>query len=194
MSAKLDSTALAALRRKDAQAVADVVRAHAGDLLRAGYGMGLQSAEAEDLVSDTFSTFLKVVERFEGRSSVRTYLFGILYRKALERGRKRSRELATDPIDDVFNKRFTGMGTWSSPPKGPEAEAMSHEAEKLIGECMETLSPTQKAAFYLKVIDRQPSGSVRNILDVTDTHLRVLLFRAKNKLRECLEKKWEGSG
>ncbi|MFH1723093.1 MAG: sigma-70 family RNA polymerase sigma factor [Elusimicrobiota bacterium] len=190
MTGPLTKSELRELKRRNREAVANVVEAHAGDLLRASFGMGLKEVDAEELVSETFATFLDVLDRFEGRSSVRTFLFGILYRKALERGRKRSRELATDPIDQVFESRFNVFGRWSKPPQGPEEEVLSQETARLIGECLDGLTPSQRAAFHLKEVEHESSASICNILGVSDTNLRVILFRSRIKLRECLEKKW----
>ena len=74
--------------------------------------------------------------------------------------------------------------------RGPEQEASLKEAAALLKECLEGLPDQQRAAFQLKEVDMLPSEEARNVLGVADTHLRVLLFRARAKLRECLEKKW----
>lgn len=192
MSPYPTKTELSALKKRDREAVSEVVKEHAGDLLRAAFGMGLKQVDAEEMVSETFSTFLDVLDRFKGRSSVRTFLFGILYRKAMERGRKKSRELATDPVDTVFEWRFNSWGRWSAPPRGPDEDALNQETADLIAVCMKGLTDTQRAAFHLKEVERESNADICNILEVTDTNLRVLLYRARIKLRECIEQKWEG--
>jgi RNA polymerase sigma-70 factor (ECF subfamily) len=187
-----EETMLRDLKSGDSEAFTQVVEEHTEVLLRGALGRGLSMVDAEELVQDTFVAFLDAVKRFEGRSSVRTFLFGILYRKAMERGRKRSRELATDPIDQLFESRCQGPnGHWSSPPKGPDEEVLTKEVAGMIEGCMGDLTEDQRSAFHLKEVDRVETKDLCNILDVTATHLRVLLFRARNKLRECLEKKWE---
>lgn len=171
-----------------------VVRENAGPLLRGAMALGLGEGEAEDLAQEAFAAFLAGLDRFEGRSSVRTYLFGILYRKAMERGRLRAREVATDPVDAVFERRFDGRGHWSVPPKGPDEEVLSDEAARLLGECLGELPEAQRAAFQLKEVEGLGQEEARNILDVSGTNFRVLLFRARHRLRECLERRWEGPG
>lgn len=170
---------------------AEAVRAHAGFLLRAARGMGLSAVDAEELVSDVFAAFLEALPRFEGRSSVRTFLYGILYRKACERGRRAAREQAVDPADELFETRFGFAGHWSRPSQGPAEEADARETASLIEFCLKQLTFAQRAAFVLKEVEGESSESARNILGVEDTHLRVLLFRARNRLRECLEEKWK---
>ena len=178
------------LHRRDPSAVEHVVRRHSADLLNGALALGLRENAAEELVAETFAAFLDAAPRFQGRSSVKTFLFGILYRKALERGRKSAREQACDPIDEAFDRRFNIVGHWSQPPRGPEDETLAHEVAELIEACLKGLRPLERAAFLLKEVEREPSESVRNALAVKDTHLRVLLFRARNKLRDCLEARW----
>ena len=185
-----DEELLAGLREGKSEAVAECVRRHAGDLLRAALGLGVPEADAEELVQASFVAFLEAARRFEGRSTVKTFLFGILYRKALERGRKNARELPVDPGDQLFDGRFDQRGHWSAPPKGPDEEADIQELSRLIAECLAALPDQQRAAFQLKEVDRVDSPALCNILGVQDTHLRVLLFRARSRLRECLERKW----
>ena len=75
-------------------------------------------------------------------------------------------------------------------PRGPEQDADVKEIADLIAHCLEDLPAQQKAAFLLREVDQEESDSICNALEITDTHLRVLLFRARNRLRDCIEKKW----
>lgn len=186
-----DEALLKSLREKEPEAISHIVRSYTRDLFRASLGLGLKEADAEELVQATFVSFLEAAQRFEGRSSVRTFLFGILYRKALEQGRRKSRELAVDPGDQIFDARFNSWGHWSRPPQGPDEEASSQELARFLEDCFQGLSDQQRAAFNLKEIEGQSNEDIGNILDLQDTHLRVVLFRARNKLRDCLEKKWK---
>jgi len=180
---------LRALRSKDKGALASVIEENAGVLYNAALGLGLPPADAEELVQESFTTFLSAVGNFEGRSTVRTFLFGILYNKARKRWEKSWREEPTDPVDQVFESRFDAGGVLRRL-QGPEEENLNRETAAIIEECAKGLSQAQRAAFFLKEVDRQETAAICNILDVTRTHLGVLLFRAKNRLRECLEKKW----
>ncbi|MBI3298910.1 MAG: sigma-70 family RNA polymerase sigma factor [Elusimicrobia bacterium] len=181
---------LADLRARKREALEAVVRENSGPLLRGAMALGLGEGEAEDLAQEAFAAFLAGLDRFEGRSSVRTYLFGILYLKAKERGRLRAREVATDPVDEVFERRFSGDGHWAKPPKGPDEEAAASETEGHIKACLGELPEAQRAAFQLKEVEGLEPEEIRNVLEVSDTNLRVLLFRARHRLRECLEKRW----
>lgn len=186
----MEPAVLHRLRRRDPGAMESAVRAHGADVLHAAMALGLREDEAEELAAETFAAFLDAAPRFEGRSTVRTFLLGILYRKALERGRERAKERASDPIDEVFESRFNLMGHWSRPPAGPEEETLTHEVSEMISECLEELKPLQKAVFLLKEFEGESNQAICNALRLSDTHLRVLLFRARNKLRERLEQRW----
>ena len=168
--------------------VASAIEEHSPALLGAALGLGLPWSQAQDLAADALAAFLKAKDRYQGRSSVRTFLLGILYRKAHEHRRQSRREIATDPADAVFERRLSGPGGhWSPPPSGPEDEAQARETAALIEGCMASLAPLQRAAFHLKEVEGENSAAICEILDVSDGHLRVLLFRARVKLRDCLE-------
>lgn len=172
--------------------VAEAVRVYADALLGAAWGQGWRGTDAEDLVQDTFATFLKSSDRFEGRSSLKTYLFGILYNKSLEKRRDVSREVAADPIDAVFEQRFGTWGIWRTVPRGPEDEADAKETAALLDDCLKSLPTQQRMAFYLRSVEHESTESMCKILQISVTHLGVILFRARNKLRECVQKKWAG--
>lgn len=182
---------LEALRRRDPAALAALVDDNMPRLLNGALGAGLSRADAEDAVAETFAAFLGQLERFEGRSSLRTYLFGILYHKAHHIRAKAARESASEDIEAVFEARFKEDGSWGRPPRGPEGEALAAESRRLIADCAEGLPTAQRTAFFLKEVDGARTEEVCNILGVTGTNLRVMLHRARLKLRECLERSWE---
>lgn len=181
------------LRERKHEAVERLVQSYTEPLLAGALGLGFDRLEAEELVQDTLVAFLSAVHRFEMRSQLKTYLFGILYHKASEVWRRHKKEEAAEDIEDVFSKRFDARGMWLSPPRGPEDEVLSGEALELISQCSEGLPLQQRTAFYLKEVEGEDTQSLCKILEVSATHLGVLLFRARNKLRECLEKKWGNS-
>lgn len=168
----------------------DLIKTHTHPLMAAAFAMGFSEADAEELTQDTFVAFLEAVDRFEGRSQLKTYLFGILYNKASTLRQKLWREEGTDDIEKVFNQRFDSSGLWSAPPQGPYDAALTREIKTIIERCAKALPTQQRAAFFLKETDGESPESACNILGISPTHLRVLLFRARVKLRECLERNW----
>jgi RNA polymerase sigma-70 factor (ECF subfamily) len=177
------------LRRRDPDALAEAVHDHARPLLRAARGLGFVEPEAEDLVQDVFTTFLERLDSFEGRSRLRTWLFGILHRKALERRRASIMDDRMDPIDEVFESRFDVKGNWTRPPADLERLMLSNEIGKLIRGCMDGLPVNQREAFVLREVEGLDTGEICKILDVSVTNFGVLMHRARARLRECLEAK-----
>lgn len=175
--------------RKD-PAIISIVREYTPILLKAALGMGFAEIDAEELVQDTFVAFYSGAERFEGRSKIKTFLFSILYHKASRTRSNRAREEATDTYDEVFENRFGGNGMWAAPPKGPEDEALGKELQEWIDRCAEQLVIKERTAFHLRELEDLSTQEICKILDISGTNLGVLLFRARNKLRDCLEKKW----
>lgn len=177
------------LRRRDPETVKTFVETHTPLLLAAARGMGFSLPDAEELAQSTFVAFLEALERFEGRSSLKTYLYGILRHKAFEWRRHNVREQGTDKIEEILDRRFDATGHWIQPPRGPEEESLTRELGQWIDECLQQLSTPQRMAFYLKEVEGQTTPDLCNILDVSVTNLGVLLFRARNKLLLCLEEK-----
>jgi len=151
--------------------------------------LGFAEQDAEDLVQDVFTTFLEKLEIFEGRSQLRTWLFGILHRKALERRRASIKDDRMDLIDEVFESRFDGNGKWTRPPADLERLLLSKEIGEIIRGCMNGLPVNQREAFVLREIEGLDTGEICKILDVSVTNFGVLMHRARARLRECLETK-----
>ena len=179
------------LRSRKPEVLTALVDDNLPNLLAGALALGLSRVDAEEVVQETFVAFLSGLDRFEGRSSLRTYLFGILYHKAANLRAKNRREEATDDIEAVFDARFAADGMWSRPPRGPEEEVLDGEIREWVQRCAEGLSDDQRAVFFLKEVDGEEPEAICNALGVSTTNFRVLLHRAKLKLRECLERNWE---
>ena len=160
-----------------------MVEAHLGQILRAARGAGFDLQEAEEVVQVTFTTFLATAPRFEGRSAVRTWLFGILYRKISEAHRGRVRAQRVDDIDDVMESRFRADGSWARPPRPADAETWHSEIRGAIDECLGNAPPAQRMAFVLREVEELTTEEICNILQITPTNLGIMMYRVRNRLR-----------
>ena len=165
-----DQAALAArIRDRNPEAIEEVVHAYLPQILRAALGAGLDQPLAEDVSQSTFATFIESAHRFEGRSHVRTWLFGILYNKISETRRRQKRDRETDDIDEVFEQRYSSGGFWSNPPRAVDATVFDKEARQGIEDCLEEVPPKQRMAFVLREVEDMESDEICNILEVTRT-------------------------
>lgn len=186
-----DSDLAARIRERDRQVLAAVVDAYLDQVVRAGRGAGLDQHQAEEVAQNTFATFIETAPRFEGRSHVRTWIFGIFYRKIQEARRGFAKDGRMDDIDSVFESRFDDQRSWSHPPRGPADDLFAKEALREIGGCLEALPDRQRMAFVLREVEGFSTGEICKILEASATNIGVMLFRARSRLRECLESKWE---
>ncbi len=184
---KDDAEFAARIRGSDPEAIDEVVHSSMGQILRAARASGLSPQDAEDVTQATFVTFIEVASRFEGRSHVRTFLFGILYKKIAETRRKLKRDRQTDSIEEIMEKRFKADGNWQRPPRVIDLQLHDAEIRRAIDDCLENVATQQRLAFVLREVLGFTTEEICNILDVTRTNLGVLLYRARNGLRECLE-------
>ena len=185
-----DAERVAQLKRRSPGVVEALVDEYSAMMLASAMAWGLPKADAEEAVQDALLDFLGALERFQGRSTLKTYLFGVLFYKCSERRRKSRREEAVEDVEKAFDSRFGYLGVWNAMPKGPEEEAVDGELREWLARCAEGLSEDQRAAFHLKVVDGISTEDACKMLGVSATNIGVLMFRARNKLRECLEKKW----
>ena len=190
MSQDFDSSEfLILLKRKDRSALEGLVKAYTGQIYNACLGLGFSAVEADDITQSVWLTFFDVVQGFEGRSKIRTFLFGILYNKASEHRKKHNKFDLNVDVEAIMDRRFDKRGHWVDGPIDPEKFLSASQMTKLISDCLDLLPLTQKMAFNLKEIQEETTAEICNILSVTATNLGVLLFRARNQLRECIEKK-----
>lgn len=178
----------ARLKRRDREFLDELFRELNPYLLRCLSSRGLFSDEADDVVCETWLTFLEKLDTFEGRSTVKTYITGILFHKIQESQRARSKFVALEEdTDEIFERAFTRHGRWKQMPSDPIQLIQHQETGALIEKCMEGLSPQQRDAFILKELEEEESDLICNSLKISVSNLGVLIFRAKEKLRKCLE-------
>jgi RNA polymerase sigma-70 factor (ECF subfamily) len=181
----------ARVRDRDPETLTAVVDAYMDQIYRAARGAGLNQHQAEELTQNTFTTFIETAPRFEGRSRVRTWIFGIFYRKLQEARRGFAKDRRMDGIDDVFESRFSEAGSWSRPPRGPADHFSDKETRRHIDDCLGTVPDAQRLAFVLREVEGLSSKEICKTLDVSSTHLGAMMFRARNRLRDCLESRWK---
>ena len=188
MTISVDDPQLAArIRARDPAALQAVVEAYLAQILRAARGAGLAPERAEEVTQATFTTFIEKASRFEGRSHVRTWLFGILYNKIAEERRHLSRDQQMDEIDEMIEQRFDASGKWVNPPQPVDLQLYSSEIRELFEDCLEKVPTQQRMAFGLREAEGFSSDEICKILDISHTNLGVLMYRVRNRLRECLE-------
>jgi RNA polymerase sigma-70 factor (ECF subfamily) len=190
-----------ALRRGDEAAFEQLVRMHHASLLRVARLYVSSRSVAEEVVQETWVGVLNGIARFEGRSSLRTWIFRILTNTAKTRGIREGRSVPFSALqgDDaagptVDPERFhppgesIEPGAWAAPPVPlPEEALLAGETLKVVEAAIEALTPAQRAVITLRDIEGWRSDEVRNALELTETNQRVLLHRARAKVRSALE-------
>ncbi len=158
-------------------------------------------AVAEEVVQETWLAVFTGLERFEERSSLKTWLFRILTNKAKTRGQREGRtipfsSLASDGDEDepaVDVDRFLGPGHryedhWAAPPRSvPEERLLAAEARERIDAAIAALPPNQRAVITLRDVEGCSAEEACSVLGVSETNQRVLLHRARSKVRAALE-------
>lgn len=151
---------------------------------------------AEDLVQETFLAALSARNRRQGTSSVRTWLTGILNHKYIDSLRKRYRE--TPHEDEALNalannttsnSPLTGFRDWGS---DPSALLENKEFQSCFEECLSKLNKRMYELYTLREIDGQTPETICNDFSISQTNLRVILHRAREQLRRCLDENWFG--
>ena len=184
--------ALEGLRARDSAALRDVVDQHGRRLYRSARGMGFSPGDAEDLAQEVFVTFLETIDRFEGRSAVGTWLFGILHHKAQERRRAHAREESSDALDEAFEARFKQDGSWREPPIPADRLVAASQTADALRECLAGLPAQHREVFQLRQVEDLSAADVSEVLGCTVNHVGVMFHRARVRLRACLEAKGWG--
>ena len=176
------------LRAGDESAFAELVRRYQPRLLRLAESTVGSRALAEEACQDTWLAVVRGVERFEGRSSFRTWLFRILLNRARTNVGRELRAGRPPSGEDV--ERFDANGAWAEPPT-PWADRVDERlvAEQLarrVHELLPTLPDQQRQVVLLRDVEGLDPADVASLLGVSDGNQRVLLHRGRAKLRELL--------
>ncbi len=185
----LDEGTLRLLRERDPQYLEALFIEVNPYLARVCVANGIYEEHADEVIHDTWERFFSNIEKFEGRSQVRTFICGILFNKIREYRRSESRTIYEEDSEKFLNSAFTQDGWWKTPPDDPYKLLELGQTSEFIKECMEGLTDQQKAAFVMREVEDEDSDFICNVLKIKLSNLRVLLFRAKDKLRKCLEGK-----
>ena len=198
------------LRQGDEAAFASLVDRHHGSLLRLAMAYVSDHSIAEEVVQETWIGVLEGVDRFEGRSSLKTWIFRILTNKAKTRGVRESRHVSFSPLAasqenpeepavDPTRFQTTGhwAGYWVSYPQPwdentPEKLLLSQEGTTFLEQAIEALPGKLRQIIVMRDVEGLSSDEACNILGISETNQRVLLHRARSRVRKALEKYLEG--
>ena len=156
-------------------------------MVKGALKQGLSFDQAEEVVQNTWATFFEKTENFEGRSHIRTYLFGIMYNKVKETWRS-NKKYTHDFDDSKIERLFSEEGSFKQIPKEPDHWLESRDFNNILQSELDKLPENQKMAFYLKEIQGEDTQNICKIMGISSTNLGVLIYRAKNNLRLALEK------
>jgi RNA polymerase sigma-70 factor (ECF subfamily) len=194
-----DDGLVQALQSGDEAVFTALVERWSGMMLRLALAHVESHAIAEEVVQDAWLTVLRSLDRFERRSSLRTWVLGIVVNCARARARaeRRSVPLASESMPVVDPARFLPANHprwprhWAAEPaawRTPEAQLLATETRKVILDAIDGLPSAQREVIFLRDVEGLPSTEVGNILGLTDTHQRVLLHRARSRVRHALER------
>jgi RNA polymerase sigma-70 factor, ECF subfamily len=206
-----DRRLLELLRAGDEASFESLINAHHAAMVRLAMVYVPSRAVAEEVVQETWLGVLQGLDRFEGRSSLKTWIFRILTNRAMTRGQRERRTVpfsalfdagAEPPEPSVDPSRFRKQGEqwpgdWAQPPQPwdvPEERLMAGETLSVIGEAIDALPPSQREVIVLRDIQSWTSREVCNSLGITETNQRVLLHRARAKVRRRLEQFFDEAG
>lgn len=195
-----DARLVEGLRAGDEEAFAAVMRMYGAGMLRVAQMYVSSRAVAEDVVQEAWVGVLRGIGRFEGRSSLKTWLYRIVANTAKTRGVREARSIPFSSLGDEGDEatvdvdRFLGSGErfpghWAVPPQAwaPEGRLLAEETLEVVERAIEKLQPAQRAVITMRDVQGFTAEEVCNALDLTETNQRVLLHRARAKVRRALE-------
>jgi len=184
------------LQDGDEAAFAEVVESYHPRLLRFAAGLVGSWAAAEDVVQDTWVAVIRGVERFEGRSSLQTWLFQICSNRARSAWTKQQRTIPVDTSEPTVDpSRFGADSAWVQPPEPWDAvddRLVADAVVPLVRMAIEDLPDLQRQVVTLRDVEGLSSKDVCEVLAISEANQRVLLHRGRAKVRHALEQKLEG--
>ena len=187
-----DAELVRRLRSGDEHAFTGLVERYHQPMLALAASFVPNLAVAEEVVQDTWLAVLRGLDGFEGRSSLKTWVFRILVNRARTTGSREQRSVpVADPEPAVDPARFDGAGGWADPPEHwieaaegrVEAGKLAHRVRAWIDE----LPARQREVVLLRDVEGMSSEEVCTVLSLTEGNQRVLLHRGRSRLRQLFE-------
>ncbi len=197
-----DQRIVAGLRAGDEAVFAELVNRYNGSLVRVAMRYVPSRAVAEEVVQDTWIGVIEGIDRFEGRSTLKTWLYKILIYRARARGERERRTTPMSALADddsapsVPTERFRGSdalwaGHWATPPRRWDGDAegrlLAGEARSVIDAAIAEMPLAQREVITMRDLSQFSSSQVCDLLGVTEANQRVLLHRARSRVRAALE-------
>lgn len=193
-----DDAVLERLLAGDEAAFSALVTAHQGSLLRLALTFVSDYGAAEEVVQETWLGVIKGLKTFERRASLKTWIFRILVNRARTRGARDGRTLNVSALQDPDGDdaglldRFSAGGRWVQPPsswqaRDPEDLLLRAETAECLERAIASLPASQRAVVTLRDVEGIGAQEVCNILAISETNQRVLLHRARARVRAMLE-------
>ncbi|MDQ1506942.1 MAG: hypothetical protein QOD57_4669 [Actinomycetota bacterium] len=191
-----------ALRRGDEKAFAALIDRYHSSLLRLAMSYVATKEAAEDVVQETWMGVLSGIDRFEARSSLKTWIFRILVNRAKTKGIRERRSVPFSALEgddgnaasvdpSRFQEGTRQAGAWSAPPASwegiPEDRLLSGETRAVVDDAIANLPDMQRAVITLRDVRGFTSQEACEVLGLTEANQRVLLHRARSKVRARLE-------
>jgi len=202
-----DAVLVAALRHGDEAAFAWLLDRHGPGLARVARRHVADDDTAADVVAETWLAVIRGIDGFEGRSSVQTWLYRIVLNRARTRGVRDARTESTGDLlaDDGpafapgrFRRRPPYRHHWSRPPAPwedePDARLAGREVLAAVADAITTLPERQRSVFVLRDVEGWSAPEVCEVLEVSEGNQRVLLHRARARVRQALEDRHEEGG
>jgi len=196
------------LRAGDAAAFAVLVDRLHGRLLALAATFAASPALREDIVQETWLAVIRGLRGFEGRSSLRTWIFSILVRRARTMAAREARrgevpiepaDAASDNLETEWEPGFGRRGLWEERPVpwglgDPAATFLTGEALEVVQRAFDALPQAQRQAVYLRDVEGVGAAETCNILEISETNQRVLLHRGRARIRRALDRYLRGVG
>ena len=199
-----DARLVAALSRGDADAFAALVDGHSRAMIRVAMAYVPSRAAAEEVVQETWIAVMRGIDRFEGRSSLKTWIFRILTNVAMRSGARERRsvpfsalaraedigEPSVDPDRFLPADHELFPGHWAIMPTRwptPEDGLLAAEIREVIAAAIAELSPGQRTVIALRDVEGWSSEEVCEALEISAGNQRILLHRARSRVRNAVE-------
>ena len=190
----IDLDLLSRLRDGDEEAFVMLVDRYHQPMLRLARSMVSSEAVAEEAVQDTWLAVVRRIERFEERSSIKTWLFRILVNRVRSAATREQRTPVVEQLHVVDSARFAADGQWADPvePWTQEADDRLEAAmwAPILKAALDDLPSRQRAVVVLRDVEGLPSEEVCSVLGISAGNQRILLHLGRSRLREMLDADW----